>query len=393
MLPKSTTIQDDFAYESMEMTKSNINPNVTDQKATNAVNEEYLERKFIWMKYLIFYMPMWIPTINKIKRNKYLSIITISLISIVTIYHTIIICWLILDAVLSDNETQNWQIVYIIFEILVATTRFTSTLYFYKHFNQPLKSYITGFGDILYNQYSNETRKWNLFILIMVSIVGLTDTAQVFNYTEVNLGVPDQTLSITSIVALILGRIFIYWPLNICIGYSCCIFVKYYLYLLKLTDIMKKQHKNGNLEFDVILEKYKAMTESFKIDYHLYLKVTVELYLLELMMGLWIAISWDGWIMVISITMSSCNILLYPIVASLITNTFERFDALLWKYSMENTAEESHYKQLLLKYTVKYPFVIKVGSLRLSRKNVVKFVIVFAATKTIAYLLRVVVGY
>ena len=352
-------------------------------------DEAYLERSFMWMKVLLTYFPMWLPIIDKKERNKYLSITIICLSSIAVIYHATDVSWWIFDASENNKESTVWDIVYLTFEVLVTITRFICLFYFYKHFKFPFKSYIMGFADITYAKYANTIRKCNIFILVIVSIVACSDLLQTYTYVKDDLAESDTFHIITSIIADICSRVFLYWPLNICVYLCCCIFIKYYLYMLHLMDMVKTGHQNGKIEFDLLLEKYKIMSDAFNYDFHLYLKITVEIYLFASVLGIWSDISSKvTWATVTESIVNALNLMLYPVVASLITDTYERFDKLLWKYCMENTGDESHYKQLLLNYVMKYPFAVKVGNLRISRRNIVTFLIVFVATKLMAYLLE-----
>ena len=199
------------------------------------------------------------------------------------------------------------------------------------------------------------------------------------------------------IAALLCDRIFMYWPFHICLYFTCCLFVKYYVHILKLNDIMQKEQHNKELEWDILLEKYKALTESFSKEFHPYLKMTLELYIFLTALGVFINLfdypTKHKWLSIWCYIGDVFDSLLYPIFAALITDAFQDFEKLLWKHCMDHIKEESYYKNLLLNYTMRYPFVVKAGNLRISRNNVVKFLIVFAVTKIISYLLRAVLSY
>ena len=163
--------------------------------------------------------------------------------------------------------------------------------------------------------------------------------------------------------------------------------------MLQLIDIVEK----GEFEWNALLKKYRAMTEAFQYELHSYLRVSVELYLLTSVLGLWTDLfditDIKLWILITANIGALFNFFGYPIFAALITDTFEKFDQLLWRYCMDHMEEECFEKNLCMNYVMRYPFVVTVGNLRISRKNLIKFVIIFSMTKLVAYLVNVVVGY
>ena len=355
-------------------------------------NDQHLEYNFMWMKWL-FYFAAGSCNMDKTKRNPLCSCFNIFFISLGILYHLVIISWWLLygSYVATENKTLIWQIVSVSFEISSSIVRLISLFYLYKHFNQPYKTYVNGFYDISINEYKAIIKKWNIVLKITLIIFVFSDLLELHSHLSSNLSESNHILRITSIFAQCAGRVFVYWPLTFCVYLSCCIFIKYYLYMLKLLQIVSEGHQNVNIDFDSLFIKYKAITKAFKIDFHFYLRLSVVTYLFLCGVELWMDISfqnWTLWGIIASFISDLLPILLYLITAALITATFQSFDHLLWRYCEEATKQDTQCRSesIMLNYTIKYPFVVKIGNLWISKTNVAKFAIIFTLSKVIAYL-------
>ena len=356
-------------------------------------------KEFKWIETWLVYFPMWVNHINNYKqRRKCLSISVISFTSIVVLYHFAFIFKLIYDSI-GDDGINMYHIVYFAAEILLTITRFISMYYFYKYFKYPLTSKATmlHFETNIYTKHAQKIRKWNKSFITLSVILGVSDVIVVYNYYQQNLLLTGNDVIYTNI-ALILGRLFVYWPLNICIILSCAIFLKYYLYILELTEIVQKEKEQNCISFDVLYDKYREMKKGFNHGYHSYFRLSIQLYLFTFILDIWVTVYqknlWDY----VEVAGQILQVSLYLLTASLITDTFQKFDKLIWNYCEETVKIKQQNQQIydhnfVLNYILKYPFVIRMGNVRISKRNGIKFMIVFSVSKFIAYSLRYLVPY
>ena len=81
----------------------------------------YLEQKFICIKWLVVYFPMWIPKIEEKNRNKCLTFIIILFTSIAIIYHVSLLLVLKAIGIFHTSESTVWDIVYFIEQISIQS--------------------------------------------------------------------------------------------------------------------------------------------------------------------------------------------------------------------------------------------------------------------------------
>ena len=382
----STTnaIDADYSYQNIEMNISGT--------------RNYLEQKFIWLEKLLMYFPMWVPIINNgsnSQRNKCLSFFIISISSMCTVYHGIVVCWWLSDEI--DSSGPNvYQLVFFIDEILHSLIRLMTIYYFMKHFNFPLASRIAYFNVSTYINDSAIIQKCNRLFIGTLVIINAADLFIVYSYIQQDLLIDDSSLRIQSVITDVIGRVFVYWPMHLCVCLSCCIFIKYHSHMNELTDIITNTTEE-KIQFDPLFEKYRAVKIGFEHDYHRSLKMAVETYLALKLIDIWLLvyeISTSNLILFCMDVIGNLLLcLMYLICASLVTDAFEKFDKLLWTHCENDKKHESNYQNFFLNYTAKYPLVIKIGNFRISRKNSFKFIFVFASTKFIAYALKILVPY
>ena len=386
-----STVNDDFEYKNFETVSND-----------SSQSRNYIERKFIWIQWLLMYLPMWIPVNNDkhtTHRNKYLSVFVLLSASIISLHHLIFFCWWIVHVDGSDsNGLSLYQITNILYQIGITLIRGLSMYYFVASFKYPFKTYIDHFERTIYSDVYNDhavvIHKWNKLITITALVFFVANSFNVFLHVRNFAFIEDDTLRISSLIAVIFGRIFVYWPIYICGYLSCCIFVKYYVYMMELLDIVSTTTMNQVIQFDVLFEKYKAVRNRFKRDYHPYLKTTVEIYLILQLFDIWssyniLKISADEWIVGYALIVADVfYYVTYGICASLVTDSFEKFEKLVWTYCENNRNQGSIDQNFLLNYIIRHPLVVKVGNFKISRKNSIKFIAAYATTKFISYVLR-----
>eukprot|EP01084_Bolivina_argentea_P087883 158674_1 len=374
----------------------------------SVVNDNVLRDSFKWLNKMLLYIPMWVsryPQISNITlenpyqiRNKPIGIFIILLSIMGLLYHATIIIWSLIDNMQSGDHIVYYGI-YIIITVLLAITRFLGIIYFMNYFNYPWILCIDRFQKNIYEIYSKQIKRYSKFILFMTVLNLSLDVYYVINVTFV---APEQLLfdsnmlRIARIIAIFAGRLFRYWPLIITISVVSGIFVKYNVYLLRLTDMCNEDH----IEFGDMLNKYETLQQSFKTDYNVYLSWSLKLFLGCSVLDLWISAyesyNWKIFYEFVGFFETCFIMLQYLITASLVTEQFEKFEALLWKCSktivLKQDIEVLRYQTLLWNHIQKYPLIVKIGNFKISKVNGVKFVVLFLISKGIAYSVRVFVS-
>lgn len=399
----------------MELKRKNstsISVQLNDYKSIDNENDEsktdLSKYPFAWLDILVLYCPMWSTKyisrrsndssqLQQHDRNQWLSGIMISLTIICVLYHIVVSCVLHVHY-MHDYEAYDTIYVTLYLTIQIGTTiaRLILVWYFKKDFNYPWIICVDGFEVDVQSKYWRTISKYNKFIGVLTISSLFSDGLVLYHFVFQNHLLQSPTpFHKAFTVSVILGRMFKWWPLIISLSVACVVFLKYYLYLLELSNIVEK----GNFKFDELLNKYEILMNAFKCDYNKCLKVSVELYLAGFIIDIWIGIyevfNLSVYFVLVGIFTNTFGYLLFVISASLITEGFEQFEKKLWNHCKDNIKQQDQntfkYQTFLLNYIDKHPLVMKFGSFKITKVNGIKFVLIFVVSKFFAYSLRYIV--
>eukprot|EP01084_Bolivina_argentea_P028780 53459_1 len=270
-----------------------------------------------------------------------------------------------------------------IFSSVLSVTQWTlSCFYIYARFNFPWNKHssITSM-NYRYNQYYNIFIAIFVFLWFLVMIMGFV-------------------VYFASLIFLPIIPFFMmvnFYPFAI----QSIICYQYYLNLKSLTLDFPNDSAMKTMQ------KYKSIHMEFKNDYPFSLKWSVNLIILSNLIYIWI-----GAYSMLSTFSSAANtnnnllhffvsssgsiieIIYYSISSCILSEIFEKFQAKIWKQiqqtmddetmnEIEKSTIQSQY-HLLLAFIEKYPVHISFGSLRVTKRNLMKFIVVFIGTKIAA---------
>ena len=238
-----------------------------------------------------------------------------------------------------------------------------------------------------------------------------------------------ELLTLIDYAALLLGKIFLYFPIYVTVGIHAAISVTYYLYLLQLIHILKQkdeiiidqdydhQHdKNKIIPSKDIFDLYRKLYESFCVMNTKCLKKCINYCSLACFVHLWIAsyhmfedddMTLDQHLIYNLIIF--CLFVIYVISASVLSETYYRFESLLWKYGyqiMDNsdgdrgedennhmyTNNELQQFNYLLQYVYKHPITVKIGQLTVTKRNFMRFLVAVVIAKLMSYSVKWIVN-
>lgn len=238
----------------------------------------HLHKQFGWINKFVLYFPLWCTQTQSQEPRK-CNKIWFVVITTAVIYH------LIVDSIyLFSIYDKNilCKAMYFIYELVFITPcRFVSLYYFYY------KCTFSWMYEIELAPIKSYMPKYTKFIQIMMIIIFAIDICQtlVFSHILISKMGSNSDLIVWEVCYFIMlwgGRIFIYWPNIIAFIVSVIIIKKYHFYLIQLN-----RHSFETLAFDQLLQKYKAIQESFERDYNAELLWFVQLLLAAYVLRLW----------------------------------------------------------------------------------------------------------
>eukprot|EP01084_Bolivina_argentea_P285983 490519_1 len=352
-----------------------------------------------WMMYLI-----WVPVqLTNIKRSKQVLIF-------VRFWYIlsclIIIIHLVFDGVADTlsyveiGKTNVSHFIFIIANLLQICAEILTRYYWYYHFNYLWYNSTINIDYVAASNAHNSSTSYvvnkykyiiQLCVFVRFSIPFLV--ILLFPFFE-----PMWTWAVASIFGIV--GAFFFAPSFFSVINQCVICFKYYLHLCALIG------KCETSDPDDILIEYKWLFKSFKRDYNCSLKWCINLMVVSYLWMIWVNVDQlrtemsfienqnnitrfainASWVIVIdNITSVFIIVILYMLSGNVLTNAFETFQQKLWE-SIEDKIENKSNNIIqstltLITYSNNYPIVICLGSVRISKKNVVVFAITFIVTK------------
>eukprot|EP01084_Bolivina_argentea_P088312 159460_1 len=343
-----------------------------------------LSSSFRWLNNIVLYCPMWTKRkpYSKKFRSFWLSLMVLCLTISAILFHLVYV----LMPYIPDVDIWIYRAIYASLEIIDTISIYSSIYYFYQYFNFPWIT--TGLQPFSQTQ-TREMFKYKTIIQLLLAIIFTLDIIMFVHYLLYDL----QSGDVYFVAMVIIGRLFLFFPAFVAFAVSSTIFLKYHLIILQLIGALKK---SVQVDFRQALIKYEDMKQMFEIDYNLYLKIFIQLYLLTRILDTWISsykiISENHWIQSIEIVESICVAVMFVISASLIGESFDKYELFLFQYGRNHPQDVDYHFTYMISYVARYPFRIKIGTVTITKRNAVKFVVIFIGAKLISYSLSYISG-
>eukprot|EP01084_Bolivina_argentea_P213582 362692_1 len=179
------------------------------------------------------------------------------------------------------------------------------------------------------------------------------------------------------IIAIILGRFFLWWPCYVSFGVHSAICWKFYLYLEELNFALAT---NEN-ELRHIVDKYVELYDIFNREYPATSKWAIDLILFTFLSNLWLntysynKLSTDWLGLMTDIVYVSGTVILYVMASSSLNSGFASFDKILCRYGLNGKVKQFDYYSYALHFVSKHQIRIKMGSIIVNELNAVKFLL------------------
>ena len=337
-------------------------------------------KQFKWLDTCLLYAPMWCSFLpdSRPRKNWISYFMTFGLSIIILIYHTFWICFFL------SQDHDFFVIMFVGKFVLNIVSRHCGLYYFWKYFKYPWNSRIKGLISNIPFSHHSAVKHYNNFAVAMVVLLMCIIIAATYQMTVYS--------TVTRL--FIVEAICFYIPQSISVAAYYVICLKYGLYLVQLNNEMTDE--NSQLTMKDILEKYKLLHEHAKKDdglYNKYLKLCLEIGLAGRILDTWMNTyfyeNMGGWsyLLLGNICSTSALLLFYAVGACFVSENFIKLEKELWNCGAKYVESEvdSRYYNHLMQFMQKYPLNVKVGSLVITKKGCVKFVIVFIAAKILSY--------
>ena len=359
-----------------------------------------------WINKCVLYLPMWARfNAQNQPRNKSLSV-----------FMTIITIILMFTAtagrsyLYTASETSNgmtitsalYLTVFYLQVIVYVTARFYSMHYFYHKFNYPWQQKIDRVKITQHQlhisriKFYNKFTKWILFTIIVMESI----------WESVDLFLNDSIIEIMDSLCDWTQRISIWWPLYVTIAVHSIICLKYVIYLNELISIIKQSDTDTNIiDINDLFEKYESIYEQMKKDFDVGLTRSIQLLLLASFLFGWIQTEFvfSHHSALVDIPTSATYIIivaisiLYTIPSTFVSELFVEFEhKLLWKIGKEvrelNDSKQYDVYNHFIHIVSKYPLVLKFGTFEITKRNCIKFVVVFVVARLLSFSMRFIVS-
>eukprot|EP01083_Nonionella_stella_P029970 82320_1 len=348
--------------------------------------QESTVQPFVWLTKSMMYLPMYTPLLpNEKNKSTSCTAIYMSILVSITLIHGFAISWL--STVMFTPQQSEVQIVK---QFMVLCNRIISAYYFYCYF------------DYMWLDIDMSTalrdrariRKWSTFTLTCVSVASLLELVYlcIISHQYYSATVWFIPAAVTSMVH--------YVPVYVSLGVHSAMCSKYYLYLHKL-QLDVYNHK----PIEDIFKSYYKFQESFDKDDHWALKWSIYLvlawFLLEIFMNSYTLVDYGDYsiaddvntmhavLFVIKLVHTVFIYLLFVMPSSYLNKIFGDFEKKLWeKHAGYMNCDEFQNFGPVLQYIERYPILIKVGRIDVSKMTARRFVVGTIVVKVIMYLIR-----
>eukprot|EP01084_Bolivina_argentea_P189442 325769_1 len=351
-----------------------------------------LSNSFSWLNIYLTYLPMFSSKKLNGDEKRIWLVVLILIMNILSnaVHFGLAAKWIFEDW--TDNYLA--ETVYVADEMAILFSRYFSIIYFYKHCNyqwlSPINQIYLNDNERIYCRIDKCIKiiKWWTLLLFITRLIASTGY-----FVESYL----NGFYWTSVVEII-GTIFVYYPIFISIVVMCFIYIKYYAYLLYMTEKITQTEN----DFAHILSEYKLLFQSFKAEHNFYLMWAIFLYLFGFITDVWISL-FDIFQSPKSLFLQIADVVsmfadifcavLFVYGACLMNEMFLKFQTLLYESgkqfinhdAMNDNSWNYHSYNYLLHYSSKYPLTIKIGRITITKGNTVKFVVTFAVLRWLSY--------
>eukprot|EP01084_Bolivina_argentea_P250263 419242_1 len=376
--------------------------NIEDDNIQNIASNDIITDKFKFLDNFMLYLPLFVSKLPSGTSRSKIYKVFVAICVFMWLLTRIGFC--IVFFFNNSHVDIHILVPMVAIQIFAIIMRILSFIYYYYHFNYPWyteRKYLEKYTHQTKRKSGCTVRNYRLIIQIFLitlcvlypisSVAGMLywNTA---NYKSLIFGIIFNLITnFFDIVAVFLTAII-----------QAVICYKYYCHITKLMD----DYQNIS-SYDLLL-RYQKMFSAFKKDYNIFLKWTVICYLISWLINLWYGMNDDrvkhnmyndntieggsyyimafgSWVEMLS------YITMYIISACILSERFAKFQDLLWKKQTEliqkgNQSETIHTLSSTIMFTCKYPIYINVGSLVMTRKNIIIFMASFLAARIFSLL-------
>ena len=349
-----------------------------------------LIESFTWLEKLILFMPMWSSKKpNNVTRSKFVSM----MMTILTICYTIFYFIYLMRIDLKYTPQIISTVIKVIASAFMNTARILDIYYYYFRFDFPWYNEPLSNNSIDYSK--NAARTYNIMIILSVTVcivsdlIGLTGQFVTSSYLE---GWTPESLRILIIIAV--GRVMVIYPLFISECVAGVIFLKYAMCLDYLSECIRSKSRG----IKEIFTDYCTLYEQFRAEYCFSIRWQIHFTLLGILVYLWLLTYflllprdfWGYFETILLLVADVCIFLLFLVPASLVSASFHGLEDSLWIHSKSCMIEQDDkdmtvYYNYFIQYALRHPIQVKVGNFTVSRKSIVRFIMIFAAAKAISY--------
>ena len=334
-----------------------------------------------WFDRTILYFPMY----SSIKpdgtdRNKYCSLIVLTLISM--IYATFPIIIIIQTQMLSLN-LSIYSINNLFLFLVRSISRIIGVYFFYFQFNYPWHSSILQQSNA--SNYNQNLFWSSLSIIFFILQIGLDVMCSYINLLS---------KSPLECVLQIAEILMIGWPTRITFFVHFALCLKYKHYLKQLRLITTTTTRGDNIGIIDIMTMYKRIYREFCSEYTAMFEACVKLYLLGILMWIWIdsyavfatesndTSEWNNiWLLAVDTVWGLMLMAWYCIPAIIMSEQFVEFERAIWEYSESQQSECSYFLQAIQRE----PIALFAGNILMTRKHVALVVLSFCAVRYVSF--------
>eukprot|EP01084_Bolivina_argentea_P172434 298687_1 len=349
----------------------------------------------------VMFMPMWssksiINSNLEHKRSTILNNMMNTINIIIALTHCVFVCYDIVTN-LYENDLI-FKLMYLLKQFNLLMSRLCCIFYFHNEFHYPWYSHDKSSLSKHFNHPLTKKNTFKVYMIIMYIQICLTFILDAFSRYG---AMQKQLTTIPERISVIMARVFIYWPIFVTFCVHSAICVWYYCYIKQLIS----QLENNAVCMKDLFSKYKLLYAEFKKDQSGSISYCIKFSLLNFIIEMWISsykiFSKNDIQMyhILYLIQIFFIIFIYVRNSSLLCETFDRFEELLWSHGpmcleMESDANskdfDKNYYNYFLQYVGKYSVNISWGKLTtVTRINFFKFLLAFIIARFAAYATKV----
>ena len=298
-----------------------------------------------------------------------------------------------------DHKHVVYWISVIVFEIMFLVIKSLSFWYYHHYFNYPWyakRAQLNSEHKVRYRDHRDAYnvgcvgRRFKLVLYTFIVIKIILCFAQLYvrinasteEYKDFAVGYVafDWLFYVLYILVLIAVEIFYNIQFLFVLIVQSAICYKYHWYLLQIINNFE------SMDLSALHLQYQDVYAEWKKDYNVYLKWTIQVAIISIVMTAWTDIYRFEITDPVDVLEDILLISLYFISAGLLCDTFDEFQRLLWDkvdhcIGNEERAMEAQRLNVLIAYTDRFPLRIEFGGISVSKKNTAVFVLAFIAAR------------